>query len=296
MKCDGPNPNNEPCRGCRQAGAKCQFEPNGARPKSISVLPSRAPQLFAKFPVATGGQPAQGNPPMTGFYPAGAQPAPPTLSRPFVGEPYSARPSRESLHRPSLSTSVLPTPYRSGFGRPITSPVQPVPQTTVGAPPTAPHAPPPFPPLSSSRPTSSPTIESRMRAVEGALSTLTSVPGTLATLQQSVGGLEAAIESLGNHLAPDVRSRNLEISPATGEDYRSRAWPLTPWLIGLRDIPGLPRFVIEYLGTKASTDASEASRIAIQDAERVVRAEVARLAVAQAPWTRDDVHSLSVYA
>ena len=85
------------------------------------------------------------------------------------------------------------------------------------------------------------------------------------------------------------------MSESTWEDYRSRAWPLTPWLVGLRETHGLPGLVVDFLGKRAVIDRSEPARAACAEAESAVRAETGKLIAGGMDWTREEVRALGVF-
>lgn len=326
MKCDGPT--QVPCRGCRQSGQPCVFEAR-SRPKSISVLPSRAPPFYPGRPPTPGG----GGNAALGFYPSGAQPAPPTLSRGAVGPPgssgsimsqasesYAIRAAREPMPPPpATSISVLTSPYPpAGNVRPPTpvhppgptlhsyhpAPLQfpPLSATTGPGPPSQPplqrHASPPMASTSSSSMGSSVNPEARLRAVESALRGLSSVPSSINQLQHSLSSVHRAIDSLASsvHSVVPRPPGVTEVAENVWEDYRSRAWPLTPWLIGLRESRGLPMLVVDLLGKRTVVDKSENGRVVYEDALRAARSELGRLITVNSEWTREEIRALGAFA
>lgn len=161
MKCDGPS--QVPCRGCKASGQPCVFEAR-TRPKSISALPPRASPYYS-------GSLRGSTPTSSGFYPSGAQPAPPITSRP-PPEPYALRQAREPMPPPpATSISSLTAPY--GLSRPQS------PQITTSF-----HPPPlQLPPLSASSgpPSANPgaSVEGRLRTIESTLRSLQDIPNSL---------------------------------------------------------------------------------------------------------------------
>lgn len=287
MKCDGPG--NQPCRGCRQSGQPCIFEAR-SRPKSISVLPSRAPPFFAGGNLGRPATPSAGAPP--GFYPAGAQPAPPALSRAQLIEPYALRSAREPMPPPpATSLAALTAPYPPPPPSAVRSP-PPVIQPLYHPPPQHPQSIPPFA-IQPRPPSPAGNSESRLRAVEGAVRNLASVPASLHSLQASVSTLQQTVENMSYTMSPSAK---VEVTEAIWEDYRSRAWPLTPWLVGLREASGLPGLVVNYLGKRAMVDRSEDGRASLQEAHRAVRKEIGRLASRTPEWAREDVRAMGVFA
>ncbi|WRT70030.1 uncharacterized protein IL334_007023 [Kwoniella shivajii] len=289
MKCDGPS--SVPCRGCRQSGQPCIFEPR-SRPKSISVIPSRS------VPYHLSGRP--GSPSGVGFYPAGPQPAPPITSRapPSGSETYAFRQAREPMPPPpGNSLALLTSPYasssrhsppRPGTAASISSlpppPPHPLPPTqAVYHPPHNVAHPPPFPTASVlGPPPVTPSQDSRLQKIE---SSLRGMPAAISSLQSSM-------ISLQRHLMP---KRSVPLHEVTWENYRNKAWPLTPWLIGLRDPDGLPGMVVSLLGRRTVIDSESKKR----DSESFlvdVSLEVGRLVSERADWTREEIRSLGVLA
>ncbi|ODO05583.1 hypothetical protein I350_04640 [Cryptococcus amylolentus CBS 6273] len=287
MKCDGPS--SVPCRGCRTAGQQCIFEPR-SRPKSISVIPSRP------FYPGRPGSPAS-------FYPPGAQPAPPVTSRPMgqeyafrpssreqmgpppgstMGSVYSGMTSRRSPGPPSIASSanIPPSPY--GY--------QPAPQ----APPQVIHPPPfavPIPqrPVSPTRTSTDARLHALERTLESTLRPLSWVPSALSTLQSSVNDLRAQV-------AP---RRVFTVAESTWDCYRTRVWPLTPWLVGLRDGAGLPGMVADMMGRRAEEVAragQQGQGTSTIGLEGEARREVGRLIGEGREWAKEEVHGLCVLA
>ncbi|WVW86370.1 hypothetical protein I302_108415 [Kwoniella bestiolae CBS 10118] len=292
MKCDGPS--QVPCRGCRQSGQPCIFEPR-SRPKSISVIPSRPPPFHM-----SSGRPGS---PGLGFYPAGPQPAPPITSRapPPGTETYAFRQAREPMPPPpATSLAALTSPYApsrhsppppSTAGSMVGGPPHPPPAQAIYHPPVTVVHPPPFPttsilnqPQVAPPPTSS--TDSRLRHVESSLRHLQNVPSAISTLQLS-------INSLQRHLMP---KRSVPVLEATWESYRTRAWPLTPWLVGLRDSEGLPGMVVDLLGRRTVVERDEIRKKECEGLLVDVCAEVGRLVGERTDWSREEIRSLGVLA
>ncbi|WVQ78974.1 hypothetical protein IAT38_001066 [Cryptococcus sp. DSM 104549] len=298
MKCDGPN--SVPCRGCRQAGQPCIFEPR-SRPKSISVIPSRP------FYPGRPGSPAA-------FYPTGPQPAPPITSRPMNQQEYGFRSTREPMPPPpgsSMSSIYSGHPGSSRRTPPPQGISQPPGSSTPFYPPPHPHPhpsqhpiphpqqqqqqqqivhPPPFPVPPAPRPPtpSSASADQRLRTLERTLESslrpLASVPTALANLQHTVNALHASVSP----------KRTVSVSDATWESYRTRAWPLTPWLVGLRDGGGFSGMVVNYLGKRA-VEGDEGRR-GSEGLESEARKEVGRLVGDGKEWARDEMRALGVFA
>jgi hypothetical protein len=313
MKCDGPGV--QPCRGCRQSGSQCIFEAR-TRPKSLSVLPGRGPPFLPARPVtpSLAGPMGSGAP---GFYPAGAQPAPPTLSRGSVAEPYALRPVREPMPPPQpTSLSVLTSPYplappgsASARSPPVVSTRQPYPPPSRGG-----HArheslgqsviyhPQPPPPTSSGLMQPYPTprprspardTEGRLRSVESAVRTLSKIPSTLQQLQFSLNSLASTVDGISATVAPAAIA---EVPETVWEDYRSRAWPLTPWLVGLRESSSLPGLVVDYLGRRSTVAKVENGRMIVEACAKAVKREIGRLMVQGGEWNRENIRALGVFA
>lgn len=327
MKCDGPSVH--PCRGCRQSGSQCIFEPR-TRPKSISVLPTRAAPFYPASTMAPGsgiGPPGSSGRPQTpsvmgsvGFYPASGQPAPPALSRQQMNEPYALRSAREPMPPPmGSSISALTSAYAgpaapptsSGpvglgivSGAPASGRATPPPLMQVQHPPVYhPHPPPLAPgyalPASSSthgRPHSPPraaTSESRLRSLEGSMRGLRDVPVVLSGIQQSLGSLQSSVEVLHASTGP---STSTEVPEPIWEDYRTRAWPLTPWLVGMRDPTGMSGLVVDYLDKRAVVEKADNGRAAVDEAAKRVRRELIKIGMKDPPWQKEDIRALGVFA
>jgi len=278
MKCDGPT--QVPCRGCRQAGQACVFEAR-SRPKSISTLPSRGP-LYSGTLLTTSGRP--GTPSGPGFYPSGPQPAPPVTSR--APPEYALRQAREPMPPPPQAsmTALTTVPYMSH--RPISPPMPP----NI---PVAPYAPPPL----HSQSTSSSNYDSRIRHLESSIASLSSVPASLNSLQAAIISLQRSFEGgRQDVVAPRARLVHAEIPDSVWENYRTRSWPLTPWLVGLRDAQGLPSLVVSLLGRRPLVDRSDVTRRDCDEALVAVTTEIGALVAQSTDWTREEIRSLGVYA
>ncbi|KAK8853402.1 hypothetical protein IAR55_004108 [Kwoniella newhampshirensis] len=282
MKCDGPS--QVPCRGCRQSGQPCIFEPR-SRPKSISVMPSRPPPFYPGRP----GSPA-------GFYPAGPQPAPPITSRapPLSQESYIFRQAREPMPPPpatSIATlaSPYPPPGRHSPPPPSTaasgSGAQPGP-AFYNPPPSVIHPPPFVAPAVIPQPPPSESHESRIRNVESAVRSLSGVPSAISSLQSSMNAIQRT-------LSP---RRTIELNEGVWENYRTRAWPLTPWLVGLRDPNGLPGLVVNLLGKRTVADRDDARRRECDSLLVDAAKEVGRLVSERGEWAREDMRAVGVLA
>ena len=87
-----------------------------------------------------------------------------------------------------------------------------------------------------------------------------------------------------------------EIPDSVWENYRTRAWPLTPWLVGLRDAQGLPSLVVSLLGRRPLVDRSDVTRRDCDEALAAVTGEIGALISQSCEWTREEIRSLGVYA
>lgn len=321
MKCDGPT--QVPCRGCRQAGQPCVFEAR-SRPKSISALPSRTPLYSGSMQGHPGrpGTPSAG----PGFYPSGPQPAPPITSRP--PPEYALRQAREPMPPPPQASMTVLTsvPYRPTSPPPPPQQQQPQhpPQPVagppvvlqpIGPPPTAPpYVSLPPPPTASS--TASQQHDSRIRHLESSVHALGGVPATLNSLQMAIADMQRSLDTLASgsrsgaagagagasgsrssrSTGTRARAVHAEILDTVWENYRTRSWPLTPWLVGLRDAQGLPSLVVSLLGKRPLVDRGEVSRRECEDAAALITNEIGALIGQPTEWTREEIRSLGVYA
>jgi hypothetical protein len=122
---------------------------------------------------------------------------------------------------------------------------------------------------------------------------MTSVPASLASVHHTLLNLQSTVDGISFAISPPPK---IEVSEAVWEDYRSRAWPLTPWLVGLREASGLPGLVVNYLGRRTVVDRIEDGRAQLEEAQRLVRKEIARLVNKTSDWSREDVRALGVFA
>jgi len=95
--------------------------------------------------------------------------------------------------------------------------------------------------------------------------------------------------------AADVPRADVQVSEAMLENYRSRAWPLTPWLVGVREKTGLPGLVADYMSKRAVVDRTEGGRASVEEAKVGVKREVGRLVI-KGELSREDVRALGVFA
>lgn len=127
---------------------------------------------------------------------------------------------------------------------------------------------------------------------------LSSVPSSINQLQHSLSSVHRAIDSLASsvHSVVPRPPGVTEVAEIVWEDYRSRAWPLTPWLIGLRESRGLPMLVVDLLGKRTVVDKSENGRVVYEDALRAARSELGRLITVNSEWTREEIRALGAFA
>lgn len=139
--------------------------------------------------------------------------------------------------------------------------------------------------------------ESRLRSLESSVRHLSSVPQSLAALHATLANLQRSHELLLASLGPTATrpARELiDVPEAVWENYRTRAWPLTPWLAGLRESVGLPGLVVSWLGKRSVVDRD--TRRECDDIAKEVRKEVGRLLSEASEWAKEEVHALGVYA
>ncbi|CAD6563815.1 MAG: hypothetical protein TREMPRED_001389 [Tremellales sp. Tagirdzhanova-0007] len=150
--------------------------------------------------------------------------------------------------------------------------------------------PPPFSSTSVQRPSSS-FSESRLNNLE---SSMRSQSNTMVTIQASIEYLQRSHDSLIAVQQRSARAREtvIEVPETVWETYRSRAWPLTPWLVGLREAQGLPGLVVNWLGKRIKAE----SRREGENAIAVVMIEVGRLVADRVDWTREEIRALGVLA
>ena len=134
-----------------------------------------------------------------------------------------------------------------------------------------------------------------MRTLESNVRHLATVPAALVNLQQSMHMLQQAVNArpvsgLGDMTRPDI-----QVNEAMLENYRSRAWPLTPWLVGVREKTGLPGLVADYMSKRAVVDRTEGGRGSVEEAKIGVKKEVGRLVV-KGDLSREDVRAMGVFA
>lgn len=123
---------------------------------------------------------------------------------------------------------------------------------------------------------------------------LSSLPSSVAALQTSVNALLRSQESLTASLRRDPRAREVtvDVPENVWEAFRSRAWPLTPWLVGLRETQGLPGLVVDFLGRRTLVEGRRERGEAVSG----LTGEVGRLVADRVEWTREEIRALGVYA
>lgn len=248
----------------------------------------------------------------------------PPLTR--IGEPapeYALRQAREPMPPPQAANiSVLtqaPYPTPTSAPRAATPPTQisvlappPGPGPLAGPPSAypsviAPHpsGSGPGPPTSSG---ASANTDARLNNIESLLQSLTPLPSRISQLLLSVSDVQRTTSSISTRLPPPsggseprrIRAREtaIQVGEDVWESYRVRAWPLTPWLVGLRDVQSLPMLVANLLGkrTLILADRSPPSRRDCDEASEAVSAEIGRLVADRVTWTREEIRALGVFA
>jgi hypothetical protein len=323
MKCDGPSV--VPCRGCKASGQPCIFEAR-SRPKSISVIPASrqpytGPSLYTSRPRPPSSLGRSGTP--TAFYPAGPQPAPPVTTS---SSSLSVRPgqTREPMPPPSGSSSSMAGPSGSAGNMPSgyvpqprsagshsysqsyssgavyhPAPLQLPPFSTATQGMSMGSGPGPPPSMSLSHPhPSTPSSESRLRSLESAVRNFsTQLPTSIHNIQASLNHLQRSQDNLTATIIARSQARTVEVTDIVWENYRNGAWPLTPWLVGLREAQGLPGLVVIWLGRKTELNsAGGAGKQDVEVAEEMVRAEVGRLVSIGNDWSREEIRALGIFA
>lgn len=311
MKCDGPG--NIPCRGCRQAGAPCVFDPKN-RPKSIAAMPSRGPPYQYGTALTRGGfEPIPGSAGAPPFYPQGARPAPPVATRHPPPTDYGLRSIQEPLP-PQSSSGILAVSASGMRGHSPSQSMSAIPQPLSAPYYTAPPAQPPATaPVMGSNPAyatrpPSPTVEQRLRSIESLVRPLGSLPNALNTFSSQLSTIQRTAEATygsvverlstaGGEQSTQPRETRIEVPERVWQSYRNSAWPLTPWLVGLREAQGLPGFVISVLGNRPMVTLPDGStKQDCEDAAAEVYREVGKLVASQVEWTREEVRALGVFA
>lgn len=192
-------------------------------------------------------------------------------------------------HSPSASTSAIPTsaPYYTQQGQP-------------------PATAPPMPTAYATRPPS-PTIEQRLRSIESLVRPLGSLPNALNNFSTQLSTIQRTAEATYGSVAERLstaggeqiqpRETRAEVPDRAWQSYRNSAWPLTPWLVGLRDAQGLPGLVIIALGNLPMLTVPDGTtKKDCEDATAEVYKEVGRLVAQRTEWTREEVRALGVFA
>jgi hypothetical protein len=122
---------------------------------------------------------------------------------------------------------------------------------------------------------------------------LRDVPAALSGIQQSLGLLQSSVEVLHAATGPSAAT---EVPEQVWEDYRTRAWPLTPWLVGMRDPTGVSGLVVDYLGRRALVDKAENGRALVEEAAKRVRRGLIKLGMKDPPWQKEDIRAIGVFA
>ena len=122
---------------------------------------------------------------------------------------------------------------------------------------------------------------------------LRDVPVVLSGIQQSLGSLQSSVEVLHASSGP---SAAVEVPEQIWEDYRTRAWPLTPWLVGMRDPTGVSGLVVDYLGKRALVDKVENGRMLVDESAKRVKRELLKLEMKDPPWLKEDIRAIGVFA
>ncbi|OCF34257.1 hypothetical protein I316_04210 [Kwoniella heveanensis BCC8398] len=243
--------------------------------------------------------------PTAGFYPAGPQPAPPVTSRapPPGTETYAFRQAREPMPPPPPSSlAALASPYHAGrhtpppIGAVVTVPPSshglagpppaPMPPAAYYNPPPNVIHPPPFPGPTVGPPPVTPSQDSRLRHVESAIRSLSALPSAISALQ-------ASVHSIQRTLTP---RRSVEVHETTWDNYRTRAWPLTPWLVGLRDSNGLPGIVVSILGKRTVVERDELKKKECETLSLDAAKEIGRLVTEGGEWSREEMRAIGVLA
>ena len=129
-----------------------------------------------------------------------------------------------------------------------------------------------------------------MRAMSGVPQNIAALTATIAHLQRSHDQLLLALSNtVGRSLRDPV-----DVTEVTWDNYRTRAWPLTPWLVGLRETHGLPGLTVNWLGKRAIIDRD--SRGDCEDAWKEARREIGRLVGDTSDWAREEIRACGVFA
>jgi len=153
-------------------------------------------------------------------------------------------------------------------------------------------------------PTSS--TDARFRNLEIGLQALSSMPRSIAHLQGLMLNLQRSQDSLASTVSASFVSRGgqsfrareavVDVPEPVWENYRSRAWPLTPWLVGLREALGLPGLVVSFLAKRTLVDRVDTTRRECEEAAEGCKQEVGRLIADGLEWRREEIRSLGIFA
>jgi hypothetical protein len=138
-------------------------------------------------------------------------------------------------------------------------------------------------------------MDTRLRTLESNVRHLATVPTALAGLQQSMHMLQQSLSARPSTFTSDMARPDVHVSEAMLENYRSRAWPLTPWLVGVREKTGLPGLVADYMSKRAVVDRTEGGRVLVEEGKIGVKREIGRLMI-RGEFSREDVRALGVFA
>jgi hypothetical protein len=156
-----------------------------------------------------------------------------------------------------------------------------------------PTGPGPGPPQPNTNTNTNTVTEARLRAIESGMRNLSTVPSTLHNIDLRLDHIQRGQDSLQTRLANTLQRGMAQgdVSNSLKEAYTMRAWPLAPWLVGLREVNGLAGMVTAWMG-KATLGGGEDVGVM----EEGVRAEIARLVIGRSDWRKEEVKALGIYA
>jgi hypothetical protein len=326
----------KPCRGCLAANQPCVFEARGRpksiatmpqRPPPFTITPSTTarpesstgPSVLLPAPAgsfasststsnlralpqieAYGYKSREPMPPPTASVLASASPLHPPAPSPSVGQStsvnYPPPASYSSFHPAPLNLSNRPSSQRLS-----PPPIQTVPSVSQDA---------------------------RLRNVEHAVRQMSNLAPAVAQLQGSFGELQSRHDALastvsnmmmsearagpGGHrrqgsgatvmapiLSPEKRARSDQPHPVPDQvwdAFRTRAWPLAPWLIGLTQLDGLAGWVVSYIGSCAMGDWSPSRRREADELAGRVRGFIGRLIGEAVQWSPQEIRAATIFA
>jgi hypothetical protein len=250
-----------------------------------------------------------------------------------LSDPHAYTKTREPMPPPAASLASLTSPLHTAVPAPLaagpsSSSSYPPPASYSSFHPAPLHLPRP-----SSQRTSPPSLhtsltpsqDSRLRNVEQAVRSLSNLPAAVSSLQTSYSNLQSLHDSLAatvshiindprvpghrrqgsattivpSSVSPEKRARSDHphaIPEHLWDSFRTRAWPLAPWLIGLREGDGLAGWVVSYIGTCAIGDWSPSRRREAEELSGRVRSFIGRLIAEGVPWTREEIRAVTVFA